>query len=117
VSDSQSSANGQVHVDTAQLKGAGFGLAALADRLKNATRQFSEDCSAQGEAWGGDKGGKKFSSQYLQPHEDAETAGETAGSVLSDSAGQLSDLATALSTVENQSAVTGQQLAQPNDGA
>jgi uncharacterized protein YukE len=106
-----------VHVDTVQLKGAANALAGLANQLKAATQKFSEDSSAEGEAWGGDKGGKKFAGQYLQPHEDAVTAGESAASVLADSAGQLTDLAAALSTVEESSVSTSQQLVQPNNGA
>lgn len=117
MSDAHSSANGDIHVDTVLLKQGANALAALAARLKAAGHQFGADCEARGEAWGDDKGGKKFLAQYKQPHADAEDAGLSGGSVLAESAGQLSDLAAALAAVEEQAMANGKQLAQPNDGA
>jgi hypothetical protein len=116
-SDPQSSADGQVHVDTDMLKQGADALSALAARLTTAGQQFQADCDSYGEPWGDDSTGQKFYAQYKKPHSDAVDAGVSGGKVLSEAAGQLTDLVAALTAVEERAVATGQQMViEPNNG-
>ncbi|GAA1909049.1 hypothetical protein [Streptantibioticus ferralitis] len=116
-SDQQSSANGQVQVDTDRLQQGADALEGLAARLTTAGERFWSDSNAQGQAWGDNDDGKKFFAQYKKPHSDAVDAGEEGGTALDDAAKQLRDLVATLTALEQQAAATGRKLTfEPTNG-
>jgi uncharacterized protein YukE len=112
MSEQQQASNEPLRVDTDLMRQAIPKLEGLADRLKSAGEHLQSTSESYGECWGGeaDETGKKFSEQYQKPHSDVITAALQGGSVLHDSTEQVSDMAKAFESSEENAAATGNAL-------